>query len=87
MTHFLVSDDNPDGLKLEYILRAVRNEVLIRCSKIANDNRAEAVQVLDNNVEILALLGEAAKLAENSTEILDKSFGPGVRGGPPRIGE
>ena len=87
MTHFLVSEDNPDGLKLEHILRAVRNEVLSRCSKIANDNRAEAVQVLDNNVKILALLGEAAKLAENSTEILDKSFGPGVRGGPPRIGE
>ena len=87
MTHFLVSDDNPDGLKLEQILRAIRTEVLSRCAKIANDNRSEAALVLNNSVKILALLGDAISLAENSTEVLDKSFGPGVPGGPPRIGD
>ena len=86
MTHFLVSDTNPDGSRLEDILRVIRNDILIRCTKISDDTRPEAQNVLNNNVKILDLLTQSIILAENSTQMLDKSFGPGDKDGPPRIG-
>lgn len=88
MTHYLVSEENPNGLKLELVLMALRREVLTRCTKITDDMRPEAQQVLANNIKILEHLSEAIKLAENSTHILDKAFGPSQadKGGPPRIG-
>ncbi len=88
MTHFLVSEENPEGYKLEDILSALRKDVLLRCSKIADDRRPEAQQVLANNVKILGFLNEAVSIAENSTHILDKAFGPSqsAGGGTPRIG-
>lgn len=87
MTHFLVSDAKPDGYRLEDILSVLRADVIIRCSKITNDPRVEARQVLINNVKILGLMSEAIALAEESTRVLEKSFGPAVKGGPPRIGD
>ncbi len=86
MTHFLVSDTNLDGSKLEDILRVIRNDILIRCTKIGNDTRTEAQHVLNNNVKILDLISQAISLADDSSQVLKKSFGPGVKGGPPRIG-
>ena len=86
MTHFLVSDTNPDGSKLEDILRVIRNDILSRCTKINEDLRPEAQEVLQNNIKILDLVSQSIALAENSTKILDKAFGPGDDGGPPRIG-
>jgi len=88
MTHYLVSEENPTGLKLELVLMALRREVLSRCTRISDDTRTEAQQVLSNNIKILEHLSEAIKLAENSTHILDKAFGPSQadKGGPPRIG-
>ncbi|MBC8339807.1 MAG: histidine kinase [Rhodospirillales bacterium] len=86
MTHFLVSDTNPDGSKLEDILRVIRNDILIRCTKISDDMRPEAQQVLQNNVKILDQISQSIVLAENSTQILDKAFGPGTEDGSPRIG-
>lgn len=89
MSHFLVSDENPQGLKLEQILRAIRKEVIQRCTKITDDVRPEAQHVLSNNIKILEHLTEAIRLAEDSTQTLDKAFGPSQagKGGPPRIGE
>lgn len=89
MTHFLVSDDNPDGYKLEDILRVIRQDILKRALKIAEDPRLEAQHVLNNNVRILGYLSDAMNLAEDSTRILDKAFGPSTSsaGGLPRIGE
>lgn len=86
MTHFLVSDTNPDGSKLEDILRVIRNDILIRCTKITEDNRPEAQLVLYNNVKILDLVTDAILLAEDSSHALDKAFGPGGKDGSPRIG-
>ena len=86
MTHFLVSDTNPDGSKLEDILRVIRNDILIRCTKISDDTRNEAQQVLHNNVKILDLITDAILLAEDSSRVLNKSFGPGGKDGTPRIG-
>ena len=81
MTHFLVSDSNPDGSKLDEILRVIRGDILNRCTKINDDNRPEAQHVLHNNVKILELISQCVILAEDSTHILDKAFGPSARGG------
>jgi len=88
MTHFLVSDENENGYRLEDILTAVRGDVVKRCEKIVDDHREEAHHVLDNNIRVLSLLSEAIRLAEDSTFVLDKSFGPSSssEGGEPRIG-
>ncbi|NWH09467.1 MAG: histidine kinase [Alphaproteobacteria bacterium] len=87
MTHFLVSESNPKGFKLEDILTVLRRDVLVRCNKIADDPRPEARQVLDNNMKVLQLITEAIHIAESSTRILDKSFGPSsLYDGKPRIG-
>ncbi len=85
MTHFLVTDDNPDGYKLEDMLKLIRKDILLRTTKIMEDDRPEAQTVLDNNVKILGLLSEAIAAAENSTSVLQKSFGRS-RSGSPRIG-
>ena len=89
MTRYLVSDTNPEGMKLEDILRAIRKDILIRCGKIVDDHRLEAEHVMANNMKILNLLTEAIEIAEESTQSLDKAFGPSAAasGGPPRIGK
>ncbi|WP_425405770.1 hypothetical protein [Hwanghaeella sp.] len=86
MTHFLMSDVKPDGMKLEDILSAIRRDILYRCTKIMEDSRPEAKHVLENNIEILSLLSDAIKLAEDSTHTLDKAFGTRNVDGP-RIGD
>lgn len=88
MTRFLVSDENPAGHKLEELLVALRRDILMRCEKIIEDPRPEAKQVVANNLKILNLLTEAIDLAEDSSQLLDKAFGPSKAGagGPPRIG-
>ncbi len=85
MTHFLVNEENSGGYRLEEVLLAIRKEIILRATKILDDPRPEARQVLDNNVRILQLLSESIKLAEESTRILDKTFGP-PKDGQPRIG-
>ena len=84
MTHFLSNDENPDGYKLEDILSIVRQDIIARAGKIAGDKRPEARQVLANNMHILQKLTECIDLAENSTQILDRTFGQS--GGEPRTG-
>ncbi|PHZ86229.1 histidine kinase [Paremcibacter congregatus] len=85
MTHFLITEDKPDGYRLEDILKIIRKDIFLRTTKIMDDDRAEAQIVMNNNVEILGLLSAAIAKAEESTTILQKSFGPS-REGEPRIG-
>lgn len=85
MSHFLVTDDNPKGYKLEDILVLIRNDVLTRALKISDDKRQEAQHVMQNTMKILGLLSDAIALSEDSTRVLDKSFGP-RSGEKPRIG-
>ncbi len=85
MSRFLVTDENPDGYKLEEILGAIRNEIINRATKIMDDKRPEAQVVLNNNITILSLLAQSIELAEDSSRVLDKSFGPHSDKGP-RIG-
>lgn len=84
MTHFLSTDDNPDGYKLEDILSIIRADIIHRAGKIAGDNRPEARRVVANNMRILEKLTECIELAEDSTDILNRSFGQS--GTEPRIG-
>ena len=85
MSLFLVTEENPEGYKLEEILAAIRKEIILRATKILDDNRPEARHVLDNNVKILQLLSESINIAEESSRMLDQSFGP-RQPGQPRIG-
>jgi len=89
MTRYLVSDENPAGRKLEDILMELRADVLVRCTKISDDLRPEALQVMANNMEVLHHLTQAIEIAQDSTHLLDKAFGPSQaeKGGPPRIGK
>ncbi|MBX7200647.1 MAG: hypothetical protein K1X51_14860 [Rhodospirillaceae bacterium] len=87
MTHFLVTDENPSGHRLEDILMMIRKDILIRAGKIADDRRPEALHVMKNNMRILDLISDAISLAEDSTRVLDKAFGSSAKGGPPRIGK
>ena len=80
MTHFLVTDDNPKGYRLEDIMAMIRKDILTRTLKIADDHRAEARHVMNNNMKVLGLLSEAIALAEDSTKILDRAFGPSKEG-------
>jgi len=89
MTHFLVSEENPDGRKLEDILIELRADILTRCTMISSDLRPEALDVMANNMAILQHVSDAIELAMDSTALLDRAFGPSqtTKGGPPRIGE
>ena len=85
MSGFLITDDNPDGYRLEDILIAIRKEIIQRAIKIVDDRRPEAAVVLNNNIKILSLLSETIELAESSTKTLDQSFGA-HKSDSPRIG-
>lgn len=85
MTQFLVSDEKPEGYRLEDIFAIVRKDMIRRCTKILDDDKPEARLVLDNNIRILGLLSDCISLAEDSTRTLDKSFGR-HKEGEPRIG-
>lgn len=86
MTNFLVTDENPEGYKLEDILTAIRNDIVLRATRIMDDRRPEATAVMDNNIKILGHLAESIALAANSSEILDRAFGPS-NPDVPRIGK
>ncbi len=80
MTHFLVTDENPKGYRLEDIMAMIRKDILTRTLKIADDHRSEARHVMNNNMKILGLLSDAIALAEDSTKVLDRAFGPSKEG-------
>ena len=86
MSGFLITDDNPEGYKLEDILTAIRNEVIQRATKIMDDGRPGANMVVNNNIKILNHLAESITLAENSTSVLQKAFGD-RSSDVPRIGK
>ena len=85
MTHFLMSEKNPDGYKLEDVLTLIRNDVLTKSTRIMDDRRPEARAVLENDLHIVNLLTDSIALAEDSTKLLLKAFGESVPGRP-RIG-
>jgi hypothetical protein len=89
MNRLLRSENNIQGPTLEDLLIQLRSDMIYRCEVIANDTRAEALHVMNNNVKIMGHICEALELARDSTRILDRAFGPSesAQGGPPRIGK
>lgn len=85
MTHFLATEDNPDGGRLEDVLAMVQGDLVKRAALIVDDDRPEARKVLANDVKIMAMLSDCLALAEESSTILTKAFGPS-QAGTPRIG-
>lgn len=75
MTKLLVSDDNPNGAKLEDIIRILRNDIIARCNVSAAVHEKEAEKVIANNMRILNLLTECIEMAEASTDILVQVYG------------
>ena len=73
MTKLLVSDTNPQGHTTEVVLGLIRQDIIKRIQKFAGDPRKEARQVLDNNIRILQLLGEAIALAAQHTRTLTEN--------------
>lgn len=84
-TTFLVTEDNPEGWKIEDILSTIQDDMFSRTQKIVGDHRDEAREVLSNTIEILGLLSQCIEKATESTKILDRAFGP-HKDGNPRIG-
>lgn len=84
-TTFLVTEENPDGWKIEDILVTIQNDIFRRTQKIVSDPRDEARAVIKNNIEILGLLSECIEKAKESTQLLNRAFGP-HEDGKPRIG-
>ncbi len=72
MTKLLVSETNPKGYTTEMVLGLIRADIVARMQKYAGDPRKEAKTVLDNNIRILQLLGEAISLAESNTRTLSE---------------
>jgi hypothetical protein len=72
MTKLLVSESNPKGYTTEVLLGIIRADIVTRLQKYAGDPRREARQVMDNNIRILALLGEAIGLAEANSRTLSE---------------
>jgi hypothetical protein len=71
---------------LEDILSPIRGDLIKRATKIVDDTRPEARNVLNNNIRIRSLLTEAVELVANSTKTLERSFGASTAG-QPRMGD
>jgi hypothetical protein len=84
-TTFLKTVDNPNGWTIEDLLTVLQNDMIIRCQKIVGDTRPEARAVFNNNLDILAHLTHCIEKARDSTQILNRAFGP-HKEGEPRIG-
>jgi len=74
-TTFLVSENKPDGFRLEEIVREIRNDILVRSTHVMTDDRPEIASVMANNMKILGMLSDVIALAENSTELLSRIYG------------
>jgi hypothetical protein len=82
LTHFLVTDDKPDGPTLEGILAMVRGDWIKRAAHIVDDDRYKTRKVRANNVQIMPMLAECIALAEENNAMLTKAFGPSRKGEP-----
>jgi hypothetical protein len=75
MTNLLISDDNPNGAKLEDVLRILRKDIIARCHLSVAVHDKDTEKVVANNMRILNLLTECIDLAESSTDILVQAYG------------
>jgi hypothetical protein len=85
-TPILMSPQNPEGWKLEELLRRTAEEVEGKTAKISQDHSLAARRVAENNGRIVALLARAAAIQDESMAAL-AAVGPDQGPlGKPRIG-
>ena len=82
----LMSAENPEGWKLEELLSQMRDELMVKNRRIANDDSAVAQAVHQNNKMILQLLTGCENLQRDSlARLASLAPDPGPTG-TPRIG-
>ena len=86
MSKVLMSPQNPTGWKLEELLAAIRDDIEVKCSKIAWDTSPTAGRVLANNRFIMSVLGEAERAQRDSIAALAALAPDQGPTGTPRIG-
>jgi len=82
----LMSPENPDGWKLEELLRSLQNEVYEKSAKIAGDESLLSKTVQNHNLQIIGLLAQAEGIQRQSFALLDDKGPNQGPTGVPRIG-
>ena len=70
MTHSLITDDKPDGHKLEDILNSLRGDIIKRATKIVDDHRPDIFKP-DTDVAVIGILDPETGVFEG-TKIFTK---------------
>ena len=68
----LMTEENPNGWKLEDLLDKVHNELNAKSQKILSSGHKEAKKVADNNKKVIQLLDYAKAIQEDTVERLAK---------------
>lgn len=87
MNKVLMSVDNPNGFKLEELLKQLQIEVEEKTARVANDTSELAEAVKSNNREIVQLLSNAEDLQRQSFELMAAKSPDTGPSGTPRIGK
>lgn len=82
----LMSRENPNGYKLEDLLREIRLEVEAKNAKLGGDDSAAAQRVRVNNGLIIAKLIGAEELQRDTMAVLEQIGPDQGPTGQPRIG-
>jgi hypothetical protein len=83
----LLGKENPNGIKLEDLLTQLQSEVLAKTQKVVHDQSHIAQFVIRNNLHIVELLNQAARMQRESMEALDRKAPDNGPEGEPRIGK
>jgi hypothetical protein len=87
MKNVLMSANNPNGFKLEELLKQLQVEVVEKTARVANDTSELAEQVKGNNRKIIQLLSEAERLQRESFALMAAKAPDCGPLGSPRIGK
>lgn len=82
----LMSNNNPNGWKLEELLEQIKQEIAQKINKIIDDTSPQAQLVVRNNQAIIEHLGAAEALQRSSFVVLDAMKPNEGPTGKPRIG-
>jgi hypothetical protein len=87
MIKVLMSVDNPQGFKLEELLKQLQIEVEEKTARVANDTSELAESVKCNNRQIVLLLSNAERLQRASFKLMAAKYPDTGPSGTPRIGK
>ncbi|MCS6232696.1 hypothetical protein G3488_17780 [Shewanella baltica] len=87
MNKILMSVANPNGFKLELLLKQLQEEVAEKTARVADDKSELAEKVKSNNLQIIKLLSEAEALQVESLKLMAAKAPDTGPLGSPRIGK